>query len=207
MAITNFDELCKAVIKWSHREDLASLIPDFVMLAEDAMYNNDMEPLKLRSMEVTAEIATPTRIISLPADFESSRSTRLTIDYGQLVYVTPEALNSIGGTGRPNFFTIVGDTIEFDITPDTSYTLQIQYYRREPALTDANQTNTVLTNNPAVYLNGALYEAMLYAQDFDQQQVYRARFMSSIKGANKADKKGRYGNAPAVKIDNSSLRP
>jgi len=171
------------------------------------MYNNDMEPLKLRAMEYTTTALTTTRTIPLPTDFESSRSTRLTINNGSLKYVTPEALNSVSGTGKPNFFTIFGDNIEFDITPDSQYTIQFQYFRKEPALTATNQTNAILTNHPAIYLNGAIYEAMLYAQDFDQQQVYQNRFMTALKGANKADKKGRYGNAPAVKIDNSSLRP
>ena len=206
MAITTYDELVKAVVLWSHREDLLTLIPDFIMLAEDAMYNNDTQALRLRSMEFTSTTATSGKVIALPPDFEASRSTRLTVDHGELRYVTPEALNSVNASGKPNFFTIIGNNIEFDITPDSEYTIQLQYFRKEPALTSLNQTNDVLTDHPSVYLNGALLEAMIYAQDFDQQSVYRARFMNAIKGANKTDKQGRYGNAPAVKID-GGMRP
>ena len=206
MAITNYDELSKAIVKWSHREDLLTLIPDFIMLAEDAMYDNEVEPLRLRSMEFTSTTPTTSRIIQLPADFESSRSTRLTVNGGEVKYVTPEGLNSITGTGRPIFFTIVGNNIEFDITPDMEYSLQIQYFRKAPKLTQANPTNEVLTNHPGIYLNGALLEVAIYTLDFDQQQVFKQRFMNGIKGANKADKKGRYGNAPAVRID-GGMRP
>jgi hypothetical protein len=206
MAITNYDELVKAVVLWSHRGDLLELIPDFITLAEDAMYNNEIQSLQLRSMEFTSTTPTTGKVIALPNDFKSSRSTRLTVNNGELRYVTPESLNGISGTDKPNFFTIIGNNIEFDITPDQEYSLQLQYFRREPALTASNQTNNVLTNHPGIYLNGALLEAMIHAQDFDQQQVYRTRFYNSIKGANKSDKKGRYGNAPAIRFD-GGMRP
>jgi hypothetical protein len=201
MAITNYSQLVKAVVSWSHREDLLELIPDFIMLAEDAMYNNEMQSLKLRSMEFTSTTTADSKVIALPPNFEFSRSTRLTINGGQLVYVTPESLNSVDVTGQPRSFTIIGDNIEFNRTPDSEYTLQLQYFRKELALTAANTTNNVLTDHPSVYLNGTILEAMIYAQDFDQQQIYRARFYNAIKGANRSDKKGRYGNAPSLKID------
>lgn len=201
MAITNYDELVKAVVLWSHREDLLTLIPDFISLAEDAMYNNEVQSLKLRSMEFTSTTSTTAKVIALPDDFELSRSTRLTLNYGELTYVTPESLNSLDTIARPFLFTIIGNNIEFNVTPDQEYTIQLQYFRREPALTSANQTNKVLTNHPSIYLNGAILEAMIYAQDFDQQQVYRTRFMNAIMGANRTDKKGRYGNAPSIKVD------
>ena len=206
MAITNYDELVKAVVSWSHRGDLLELVPDFITLAEQAMYNNDIHSLNLRSMEFTSTTPTTGKVVALPNDFESSRSTRLTVNNGHLRYVTPESLNGTDAIGQPCFFTIVGNNIEFDITPDQEYSLQLQYFRREPALTASNQTNNVLTNHPSIYLNGAVLEAMIYAQDFDQQQIYRTRFYNAIKGANKSDKKGRYGNAPTIKVD-GGMRP
>ncbi len=206
MAITNYDELVKAVVKWSKRPDVLTLIPDFIMLAEEAMYNNDVQPLKVRSMETTADLTANERIIALPADYESLRSARFTINGGEVKYVTPEVLNFVSGTDRPTMFTIVGSNVEFDITPDQSYVFRIVYYKKAAALTASAITNEILTNHPSVYLNGAVLEAMIYAQDIDQQQVFRTRFFNSIKGANKADKKGRYGNAPAVRID-GGMRP
>ena len=206
MAITNYSELVKAVVAWSHREGLLTLVPDFITLAEGAMYNNDVQSLKLRPLEATATISTAAQTIALPTDFKSSRSTRLTINYGHLVYATPEALNSTDLIGRPCFFTIIGSNIKFDVIPDQAYSLELVYFKRDLALTAANPTNNVLTNHPSIYLNGALLELFVHALDFDQQQVYRARFYSSIKGANRADKKGRYGNAPAIKVD-GGIRP
>mgnify|MGYP003649238672 CR=1 FL=1 len=206
MAITNYSELVKAVVSWSHREGLLELIPDFIMLAEDAMYNNEVQSLKLSSMEFTSTTTTTGKVIALPNDFEMSRSTRLTINGGQLVYVTPEALNSTDLITRPCYFTIIGDDIEFDATPDQEYTLQLQYFRKEPALTATNTTNNVLTNHPSIYLNGTILEAMIYALDFDQQQVYRTRFYNAIRGANKSAKKARYGNAPSITVD-GGIRP
>jgi hypothetical protein len=41
----------------------------------------------------------------------------------------------------PSAFTIIGNTIYFDVTADDDYTLIVVYYARPPALSDSQQTN------------------------------------------------------------------
>jgi len=72
-------------------------------------------------------------------------------------------------TGRPNFFTIVGNEIQLDRVPDSEYTLEIQYYRKATPLSDSNQTNDILTNHPSIYLFGALVALFSYSLDIEQQ--------------------------------------
>lgn len=199
----NYDNLVKEIIDWSHREDLGVKIPDFIKLAENAMYSNEVEVLTVRSMEVISTALTTGQYLALPDDFESARSVRLVTNDngGELRFQAPEQMFKQVATGRPNFFTVVGNELQFDRIPDSEYTIEIQYYRKAPSLSDAVQTNDILTKHPSIYLYGALAQIFFFSQDNEQAQKYTQLFISAIKGANKADKKGRYGPAPSMSVD------
>ena len=203
MAITNFDELCKAVVLWSKRDDLLPLILQFIANCEQHMYDNETEALKLRSMEVVSTSTTTDKYITLPPNFESSRAVRITDDTGyELRYQTPEAMRRRPYPGRPLFFSIIGNVIEFDCVPDSNYAIEMQYFRKLTPLALPEDTNEILLQHSNIYLYGTLYESAVYEQDIEQQQIYERRFISAIRGANKTDKRGCYGNAPTMHIDN-----
>lgn len=204
MALTNYDELQKEIVDWSHRGDLGTKIPDFITLAENIMYSNDQEVLNVRSMETISTAVTSGKYLALPDNFESARSVRLVTsdNGGYLQFQAPQQMNKKVSTGRPNFFTVIGNEIQFDVTPDSDYIVEVQYFRKATPLSDANLTNEILTNHPSIYLFGALTALFSYSQDTEQQSKYTQMFFASIKGANKADKKGRYGPSPAMSINN-----
>ena len=207
MALADFDDLVKEVIDWSHRGDLGNKINDFIQLAENAMYSNDQQVLTVRSMETITTSLTTGALVDLPDDFESARSVRLVTsdNGGELRYQAPEQMFKHVSTGRPTFFTVIGNQIEFDRTPDFEYTLEIQYFRKAAPLSATNLTNEILTNHPQIYLFGALAMLFGYALDTEQQLKYGQMFIGAIKGANKADKKGRYGPAPSMSIDRGMI--
>ena len=70
MAIADFDELVKEVIDWSHRDDLGTKIPLFIQLAENAMYSNSINPLKIRQLETISTALTAGTIIEFPPYLE-----------------------------------------------------------------------------------------------------------------------------------------
>lgn len=201
--LDTYDNLVKEIIDWSHRDDLGVKVPDFIQLAENAMYSNEVEVLAIRGMEMTLTSATTGQYVALPTDFESARSVRLVTgdNGGELRFQAPEQMRKQVATGKPTFFTIIGNEIQFDRVPDSAYTLEIQYYRKEPSLSTLVQTNAILTNHPSIYLYGALAQVYFFSQDEQQALKYTQLFISAIKGANKADKKGRYGPAPSMSID------
>lgn len=203
MALTTYDGLIKEIVDWSHRGDLGTKLADFISLAENAMYSNEVSPLKVRSMSTISTATTTGQYIALPDNFEVARSARLVTgdSGGELRYQSPEQMQKQSSTGRPLFFTVIGDELQFDRVPDSEYTIEIQYYRKALPITAANQTNEILTNHPSIYLYGALAQVFAYAQDDQQAIKYGQLFLSAIKGANKADKKGRYGPAPSMSID------
>jgi hypothetical protein len=208
MAFTDYEELVKEVIDYSHRGDLGTKIAGFIQLAENTMYSNDEEVLALRSMETIITTPTTGQYVDLPDGFESARSVRLVTgdNGGYLSFQAPEQMHKEISTGRPNFFTITGNQIQLDRTPDSEYTLEIQYYKKADPLSDTNLTNEILTNHPSIYLYGALAALSAYTLDTEQQMKYGQMFIGAIKGANKADKKGRYGPAPTATLV-TGMRP
>ena len=202
MALSSYSDLKKSIINWSHRDDLDLLIDDFIELAEVEMFSNSAEILQLRGMEARATASTGVdQFLALPAGFESMRSMRLIVNDGggALRFKTPESLVRRSGTGRPAYFTVT-DQIEFDVTPDSSYTVEFNYIALPTPLSSVNTTNTVLDNHPNIYLYGALWALFTHADDEAQAQKYYNRFVSGIKGANQADNDGRYGPAPYARV-------
>ena len=203
MALDTFDNLVKEIVDYSHRKDMKKRISTFIQLAENAMYSNGVQPLKVRSMEIVSTAATAGQYVELPPDFESARSVRLVLgdNSGELRFQAPEQLHKQPATGKPLFYTIVGNEIQFGRVPDSDYTLEIQYFRKAAPLTLLNQTNEILTNHPQIYLFGALAMLFGFSQDSEAEASYTQKFIGAVKGANQADKKGRYGPAPTLSLD------
>lgn len=203
MSLSNYDELVKEIQDWGHRDDLSVKIPDFIKMSEIEMYNNQVEPLAIRDMETIQTVLSSTgKYISLPTNYESMRSIRFTNPSGgELRYQSPEQMKRQPYTGKPLFFTIVGNEIELDRVPDSDYEVEMQIFTRPDDLSEINQTNTVLDKFSTIYLYGALVQFFAYAQDDQQAGKYNELFINAIKGANKSQKKGRFGPAPSMNLD------
>jgi len=205
MALANYEDLRSSILAWSHRDDIDELLNDFIALAEVEMFSNSTEVLQLRVMEklTTQAALLSTRINPLPSDFLQQRRLRLDIgsgDNGELTFKAPEQMIIQSASGRPRFFTIT-DSLEFDRVPDSAYTIEFQYYQKPTALSSTNATNVIMTNHPTIYLYGALHQVFLYAVDEIEAVKWEAKFFDAIKGANKKDKKGRFGPAPSMRVE------
>ena len=205
MALANYSELKQSIIKWSKRGDIDLLVDDFILIAEDAMLANPEEILKVREQETrsTATLAVDTRFLALPSDFLSMRKITLIVDDGvnsrwPIRFRTPEQMHiTTGGEGQPAEFTVTSQ-IEFNITADQNYTVEIQYMAGFTPLSSANTTNIILDNGPNVYLFGCLWALFRYAQDTEEEGRYLALFLSAISGLNRKDNAGRYGPRPRI---------
>jgi len=207
MALSNFKELKQSVVDWSHRNDLNKLIDDFILMTEKDMFktNANHESLDVRAIESTSSTAVSTKTFALPVGYLSMRSIEIQTSDSktEIKYKVPDALRSRTGTGKPRFFTITSN-IEFDITPDQSYTVEIKYFKRPDPLSIANPTNIVLTDNPDIYLFGVLAFLFAHAVDEVQKSAYYGMYSQAIDGANNQDKDGRYGPAPYARIEGST---
>lgn len=197
-----YAQLLLDVEAWAHREDKNLLIPRFISLAESAMYENPVAPLLIRALEFTSTATTSGLTLAMPEYFERARSLDLVLGDAKynVKFKTPQQMRKLTGTGIPTEFTVIGTEIEFNVVPDNSYTVELQYYRKAAPLTATNQTNEVITNHYNIYLFGVLSELFSNALDTEQESRYKTKFYEAIRGANKAAKKGRYGPAPSASL-------
>lgn len=183
----DYDWLKASIAKWNgNRSDLAALTPDFVMLAEKRI-NGD---LSASAQESTAQISVPAGAVSgsLPADTGEVRSLSI-IGGAGLDYLTPATFNGEqwqGMSGTPRFFTAVGAEIFLGPLPDKDCTLLLTYKQYVPALADSAGTNWLIENHPEVYLAACMVESIHYTKNFDNLQIWEAKYEAALAALNKA---------------------
>ena len=199
MALDTYANLKQAIERFSHRTDISDVIDDFIDLAESRIDTR----LQLRTNEERATASMSGRFLALPDGFLQMR--RLTITGSpnyEIHYRAPKSM-PILSTGRPKYYTITSQ-IEFDRVPDSAYPLEMSYYKVLVPLTSSNTTNDVLTNYPDLYLYGSLAELHRWARDEQTALYYDGIFEKKLIDAQKQERRGRYGAAPAMKQEGST---
>lgn len=181
--ITNYTTLKSSIETWSHRADLTSVLDDFIALAEQRLDTD----LQVRELEATATGNLSGATLALPADFSKFR--RFTIN--TTTKYSPENIGADGlrsryssSNGLPKYFAIVGTNIEFDRTPDSTYSYTLDYWKEVPALTAIAPTNDILTEYPGVYLFACLMEAAAYTKSDSDMQRYQLKYQQYLELAN-----------------------
>ena len=167
MTITNFGTLKTAIADTLNRQDLTSVIPQFVSLAQ-AQFNR-----KIRShRQITrGSLTIDSQFEALPADW--LETIRITMDANPIRVLTQISMDDLtryrtaidNTTDAPVYFAHNGTDIELFPTPSTSFTGEITYYAKITALSADGDTNWLLTNNPDVYLYGSLVHTAPYLKD------------------------------------------
>jgi len=205
MALDSYSNL-KAAIARMDGGSVGDIVDDAIDLAEAEMYANAQQPIRHRAMETrTTSNMDGTRFLALPTGFIELRSLSIILSGNNpdIQYVTPESLQEVAGNGVPRNFTITSQFV-WDRVPDSTYSVEINYYQRLSALDDTNTTNSILTDCPNVYLFGAMWAINLFNAEEDKADFYYNQFMRAIKGCNKLFDKGRFGPAPRMKTERST---
>ena len=205
MAIGTYAELKTAVASWLNRDDLTANIPDFITLCE-ARLNR---VLRTRAMEglYTASTISGQRDYNLPASYLQMRALRLnTSPLTVLEYVSPEIMDrgwAGSAGGKPVAYTIKANELFLGPSPDAAYTMEMDYYRKFPALSTIITTNEMLTDNPDVYLYGSLLEAEPFIKNDNRIQVWGTSFYKAITDIQDQDSKDRHSGSE-MRIRNTS---
>jgi hypothetical protein len=205
MAIGTYAELKTAVASWLNRDDLTATIPDFITLCE-ARLNR---VLRTRAMEglYTASTISGQRDYNLPASYLQMRALRLnTSPLTVLEYVSPEIMDRVwagSAGGKPVAYTIKANELFLGPSPDAAYTMEMDYYRKFPALSTITTTNEMLTDNPDVYLYGSLLEAEPFIKNDTRIQVWGTSFYKAITDIQDQDSKDRHSGSE-MRIRNTS---
>jgi len=194
MALTTYTELKSSLADWLNRTDLTSAIADFISLAEAQMERQ----LRTRQMIVraTASFAAAAEYGTVPDDFLETKSIKLdTNPVTSLTFQTIEAMDQLSNTtylssGKPLYFTVVGNQFRLLPIPDGAYTADLVYYAKLAKLSATNATNWLLTQAPDVYLYGSLLQAAPYLQDDARISVWSSLYLAGLEQLQVADDRG-----------------
>ena len=197
MAITTYAELKSSIANWLNRDDLTSVIPDFISLTE-AGINRDLRHYKMiNRVDATLD----SRYVQMPADW--IETVRFGITSGttyRLELISRDDMleyrqNTSDIAGIPKFYANIGDTIEVFPTPAAEYQMQLQYYAKTPALSDSNTTNWLLTDAPDIYLYGSLIQAAPYLNDDARAETWAALYSAAMQSMQKASDDTRFAGS------------
>lgn len=204
MAIANYSDLKSAVGNYLGRSLNAAFqlrVPEFIQMGEARIRYGSAAPLecpavRCRDMETSADITITDGAGTLPTRW--LEFTRLywpgTPNY-RLTYIEPNRFwAEVDRLGTiPQHYTVEGGSIY--VTPGASSgTLKTHYYQSYADLAENTDTNWLLTNVPAVYLQSALIEAFGYVRDRASQEAAALAYASAARAISdymaKADASG-----------------
>jgi len=199
MALANYTDLKASVADFLNRSDLTSVISDFVTMAE-ADFNRT---IRVRDMVKRSRAPITSQYVKFPPGFMGMKNIDLLTDP-----VTPlnyknlselDAHRRKDATGKPLYYSIVQDNIEFAPVPDGEYTIEIVYYEKIPALSDTDSTNWLLTAHPDAYLYGSLMHSAPYLQADERIGVWAGKYQQIIEQIMASDEKIQFsGSTPSI---------
>ena len=198
MALANFTDLKASIADFLNRSDLTDVIPDFIKLTESDLNRQ----LRTREMSVRTRAPLASQYLKLPEDYLGMRNIELVTDpvtvleYRNLQNL--DAHRASDATGKPLFYSIMQNNIEFAPVPDSEYTLEIVYYQSLKPLASFD-TNWLLTDHPDAYLYGSLMQSAPYLQADERIGVWAGRYQQIINQITQSDERARFsGQTPTI---------
>ena len=198
MALSNYTELQTSVADFLNRSDLTSVIPDFITLSE-ADFNRS---IRVREMSVRTRAPIDGQYLQLPPDFLEMRNIELLTDpVTPLAYKNLQNLDihrAADSTGKPLYYSIMQNNVEFAPVPDGDYTVEVVYYQKVPALA-VNSTNWLLDNHPDAYLYGSLMHSAPYLHADERVGLWAGKYSQIIQQIKTSDENAKFsGSTPSV---------
>ena len=197
MPITTYAELKATIADFLNRDDVAAISDTFISNAEDDLN------LQLRhwrqEKRSTAEI--DTQYSAIPADMlEVIRFYITSGDTRPLELISQSEMldrkfRNLNTSGQPAYYALTAGELEVYPVPDGTYTSELYYYSRIPALSDSNTSNWVLDYYSSAYLYGSLIHSAPYLKDDARIQVWAALYQRTIDAINTESEKAKYGGS------------
>jgi len=198
MALSNYTELQASVADFLNRSDLTSVIPDFITLCEADLNRQ----LRVREMSVRTRAPLSSQYVKLPSDYLGMRNIELVTDpvtpleYRNLENLDRHRRND--ASGKPVYYSIMQNNLEFAPIPDSEYTLEIVYYQSLPALASF-ETNWLLDAHPDAYLYGALMQSAPYLHADERIGTWAGRYQQIVQQIIASDENARFsGQTPTI---------
>jgi len=191
MAISTYAELQTAIADFLNRDDLTSVIPTFITMAE-AQLNRDVRHWKMEQRS-TAEI--DDQYLTLPTNWlETVRVTNLdTVPYA-INLVSRDEMQDMRFSGsdvanKPLYYAHIAGELELYPTPTGTQNIELLYLEKIEALSDSNTSNWLLADSPDLYLYACLVETCTYLRDDERLASFGALYQSKLDKLNAMSRK------------------
>ena len=196
MSITTYAELQTAVARWLKRDDLTAYIPDYIQFGENRLRYGDKgqfptSPLRLRDYQGYSDGTSTGRSFPfIDPTFNTQvfiETISLSVTYGgstyPLRYLPPQQFVEYDNdSGAPAYYTIKQGQFSIGPGPDVAYTHN--YYYAPSSLSTTDNTNTLLTQYPDLYLFAACIEGALDIMSDSMAQRFASRLQGRLNTLN-----------------------
>jgi hypothetical protein len=187
MALTNYTTFTATVESYLARNDLTSVIPDFVQMAQLRL-SRDLRTERMLKVATT----TPTdNKVAFPTDFLELREIHFQGNPPIILeFQTPDLFFRNGQTtlsGRSHYFTMLGTEFQFAPSQDTDYTIQILYYAQPTFISTTTSSNLFLAYYPDALLYATLAEAEPYLINDARIATWSALYDRAIANIKQSD--------------------
>tara|TARA_R100001463_G_scaffold23959_1_gene57215 strand:- start:60 stop:686 length:627 start_codon:yes stop_codon:yes gene_type:complete len=198
MALNTYTALKASIADFLNRDDLTSVIPDFIALAE-AQINRDIRHWKMEARS-SGQQSSGDEYMQIPADWVETIRLHLTGTGTSVVnLVSRDAMADKrqadeDASGTPRMYTHADGQFQLYPTPSTDTDFELLYYQKVPSLS-SNSDNWLLLEAPDVYLYGALLHSAPYLAEDQRVAVWAQMYSASVARLNEASDNARYSGS------------
>ena len=204
MALSNYTGLKASIADFLNRDDLTSVIPDFVSLAE-AQINRDIRHWKMEARS-SGQQDPADEYMQIPADWVETIRLHLTGTGTSVVnLVSRDAMADKraaqeNAAGTPRMYTHANGQFQLFPTPDATTNFELLYYQKIPSLI-TNTDNWLLLEAPDVYLYGALLHSAPYLAEDARVAVWAQMYSAAVQRLNQVSEDAMFsGSGLTLKV-------
>jgi len=198
MALSNYTELKASIADFLNRDDLTSVIPDFIALAESQI-NRDIRHWKMEARS-SGQQSGGDEYMQIPSDWVETIRLHLTGTGTSVVNLVSrdtmadKRQANEDASGTPRMYTHADGQFQLYPTPSTDTDFELLYYQKLPSLS-SNSDNWLLLEAPDVYLYGALLHSAPYLAEDQRVAVWAQMYSASVARLNEASDNARYSGS------------
>ena len=205
MALSNFTGFKASIADFLNRDDLTTVIPDFISLAE-AQINRDVRHWKMEARS-SGQQTGGDEYMQIPADWVETIRLHLTGTGTSVVnLISRDAMadkrqGDEDVSGTPMYYTHADGQFQLYPTPSADTDFELLYYQKLDVLSGSNADNWLLLDSPDVYLYGALLHSAPYLAEDERVAIWAQMYSAAVARLNEASESARYsGSGLKLKI-------
>tara|TARA_R110002073_G_scaffold64242_2_gene161007 strand:+ start:1445 stop:2068 length:624 start_codon:yes stop_codon:yes gene_type:complete len=197
MAITTYAELKTSITDFLNRDDLTTVTPTFISLAEADMQRR----VRHWRQEKRSNANLNSRYSDVPGDFlevirfgvtGDNNSTLEMISQSQML---DRRMQNGNTSGSPRYYALTAGEIELFPSPSAITSTELYYYSKIDPLSDSTASNWMLANHPDAYLYGSLVHSAPYLSDDSRITMWAALYQAAIDAINAESESVKFGGS------------